>query len=107
MPFRSQDAAPSSGHSAPGSVALRTNPQVPSAPLPLSAAVHARQRPVQAWSQHTPSAQKPEIHCAFRLQLVPFAPSGRQLLLAVSHQEDAMHKVSLVQVVAQTVVFRH
>ncbi len=45
-----------------GSSPLTTLPQVPSAPAPLAAALHAWQVPVQAELQHTPSTQKPLVH---------------------------------------------
>jgi len=35
------------------------------------------------------------------------APSGRQVLVAASHHDEAMQSVSAVQVVAQTLAFRH
>jgi len=55
-----QTAAP--GHSASGSVPLATFPQVPSAPLPFLAALHARHVPVHELLQQTPSTQKPLWH---------------------------------------------
>jgi hypothetical protein len=45
-----------------GSVPSLTAPQVPSAPLALSAAVHAWQVPLHAMLQQTPSAQWPLVH---------------------------------------------
>ena len=48
------------GHSPCGSVRTATLPQVPSAPEPFAAALHAWQMPLHAVAQQTPSAQKPE-----------------------------------------------
>jgi hypothetical protein len=47
-PSRSHEAAPSSGHSASGSVPLATLPQVPLLPEPLRAAEHAVHAPAHA-----------------------------------------------------------
>ena len=50
-------------HSLSGSNPLLMYPHVPSAPLCFLAVEHARQRPVQAVSQQTPSTQNPPGHC--------------------------------------------
>jgi len=52
--------------------------QVPSALAP-SASLHALQPPRQALSQHTPSTQRPEAHCAPLLQAAPSASVEVQL----------------------------
>jgi hypothetical protein len=76
--LRSQLAAPSSGHSPSGSVAVATVPQTPLLPVPFLATVQARQVPVQAWSQHTPSAQNPDTHSFAFEHAAPFALSPSQ-----------------------------
>jgi hypothetical protein len=50
-----------------GSVDFATGPQVPSAPEPFLAFVHASQSPSQALSQQTSSAQKPLVQSSFDL----------------------------------------
>lgn len=49
-------------HSLSGSAAAAMFPHTPSAPVPFFAALHARQVPPQAESQHTPSTQFPLAH---------------------------------------------
>ena len=58
-------------HWAAGSVPAATGPQVPSAPPPFMAAVHAMQVPVQAVLQQTPLAQKPLEHWLASVQGLP------------------------------------
>jgi hypothetical protein len=65
-------------HSLSGSVPAVMAPQVPSAPLPFFAAVHAWQRPVQAVLQQTPSTQEPDWHCAAVEQAAPLASGAVQ-----------------------------
>jgi len=48
-------------HSLSGSVLVAMFPQVPSEPPPFLAALQARQVPLQAVLQHTPSAQKSRL----------------------------------------------
>ena len=62
MPSLPQLGAPASVHSLPGSVPPLIGPQVPSAPCPLMAAVHALHVPEQEVLQQTPSATKPLVH---------------------------------------------
>jgi hypothetical protein len=52
---------------------LATLPHVPSLPLPFFAAVQAWQVPKHQLSQHTPSAQNPDAHCAADVHAVPLA----------------------------------
>jgi hypothetical protein len=68
-------------HSSSGSAPSLMAPQVPSTPLPFLAAVHAEQTPVHAESQHTPSAQNPEVHS--------FASVQGPLLFFAVHVPDA------------------
>jgi hypothetical protein len=49
-------------HRLPGLVPAAALPQVPSAPPPLPAAVHAWQAPLHALLQQTPPTQKPLVH---------------------------------------------
>ena len=65
-------------HSLSGSVPAMMGPQVPSAPLPFFAAVHAVQIAAQAEPQQTPSAQKPDVHCDADEQAAPLASAGAQ-----------------------------
>jgi len=64
-----------------GSVSIATLSQTPSAPAPFLAALHARQAPVQTWSQHTPSTHWPLTHCDADVQAAPFALSATQWLV--------------------------
>jgi hypothetical protein len=57
-----------------GSEPAITGPQAPFAPCPLAAAEQAWQAPVQAASQHTPSAQKPDVHSVAAAHGEPGAP---------------------------------
>src|SRR5689334_10246085 len=63
-------------HSLSGSRPAATRPQVPSAPEPFFTAVHALQSVLQAVLQHTPSAQKPEVHSPFAAHAAPLARSA-------------------------------
>ncbi len=93
-PYSSQLPAPSqnpsvpqvdggaAAHSLSGSIPARMGPQSPSAPLPFFAAEHARQRPVQALEQHTPSTQEPLPQSAPVMQGLPFG-SGTVVELEV------------------------
>jgi hypothetical protein len=56
-PFCLQEFGPSSRHSFCGSLSPVMKPQLPSAPMPFNAAVHASQIPAQGALQHTPSVQ--------------------------------------------------
>src|SRR6185437_12180696 len=76
-PFVPQLGAPWSSHSPSGSVPAAMVPQVPSAPPPFLAAVHAWQVPVQAVSQQTPSAQKALWHSSAFAQAAPPVLMGR------------------------------
>jgi hypothetical protein len=71
-------------------------PQVPIRP----ACAQLTQGPVQAMLQQTPSAQKPEAHCAPALQT---APSGFGPQLPFTHFEPTQ-SLSEAQVVAQALV---
>jgi len=53
-------------------VSAATNAQVPSAPLPFFAALHASQSPVQALSQQTESTQLPLAHSVPDTHAEPF-----------------------------------
>jgi hypothetical protein len=55
-----------------------TNPQAPSTPWPFFAALQARQVPVQAVAQQTPSAQKVDRQSPFLVQAAPFAAAPVQ-----------------------------
>jgi hypothetical protein len=65
--------APSGGHWFFGSVPAAIGPHVPSLPWPFRAAVQAWQVPVQAVSQHTPSAQLPLVQSLPALHFFPLA----------------------------------
>lgn len=60
-------------HSLSGSAPSLIAAQVPSAPAPFFAAVHALQAPVHAVSQQTPSAHSPLTQSALAAQARPFA----------------------------------
>jgi hypothetical protein len=75
-----------------------TGPQVPSVPWPFFAAVHARQRPVQALLQHTPSTQKPDWQSAEAEHATPLAAGTTHALptqaAPVSQSALVVHEVS-------------
>jgi hypothetical protein len=66
-PFRSQEAAPSSGHSPSGSVPSEMAVQTPTLPVRL----HFSQMPAHRLLQHTPSAQNPLAHSPPPVQACP------------------------------------
>jgi len=59
------------GQSPSRSRPFETSPQTPSEPVPFMKALHARQIPVQAVSQQTPSTQFPLMHVDPELHTVP------------------------------------
>lgn len=69
-------------HSLSGSVLVMIGPQVPSAPWPFFAAVHAKQGSLHELEQHTPSTQNPEAHWAAKAHTVPFGAGCCGLLQA-------------------------
>jgi hypothetical protein len=79
-------------------------PQMPSAPEPLMAFVHAWQVPLQAVSQHTPSTQDPVEHCSGRRHEVPVGKSVLHLLVAKSQYEVVTQWASSAQAVRHALV---
>jgi hypothetical protein len=60
-------------HSSSGSLSLAIGPQTPSTPWFFLAAEQLWQLPRHQLSQHTPSAQYPDEHCAALVHAPPFA----------------------------------
>ena len=79
VPLLPHDVGPWAVHSWSGSAPACTGPQVPSAPLPFSRALHATQVPTQATSQHTPSAAEPLRHSLAPSRALPWAFSGAHI----------------------------
>jgi len=77
-PVSAQVDAADRVHWLPGFVPAAALPQMPSAPPPFSAAVHAWQTPLQAVLQHTPSTQKPDWHCDAEAQALPLPSTAAQ-----------------------------
>src|SRR5258707_39953 len=74
-----------------GSSALFTDVQVP--------VVHDKQEPVQLVLQQCPSAQLPEVHCAFVAHTAPLANG------LATHTPAALHVLTPVHVSASSALF--
>jgi len=99
FPSVPQLVAPWSEHEAFGAPATM-GPQVPFDPLPLMATLHAWQVPPHAWSQHTPSVQKPVAHWLAPPHTAPWPSLGTHD--PALHHFVEPHIASVVQFEAQT-----
>jgi len=81
-------AVPSPAHTARGATGWPfTGEQAPF----VAGRLHASHCPAQLPSQHTPSTQRPDAHCAPAVQLLPSGRSVGQLIVGVPAQTPASH----------------
>src|SRR5207253_1078222 len=94
---------PAHGPAPPHDGRLPTGGPLTGAQVPrLFGRLHAEHWPVQAVPQQTPSTQKPDRHWVDAVQAWPLAIVGTHTRFATSQRSPAMHWLSPVQLVRQT-----